>query len=216
MLASIVLPNAQLSAQTTLEVQPGLTIPNWKTPWVLDSYNKQPQLVPLHHSLVSVNNHTGSNLAGATVGSFFYKPKITTELYGLHSRNVLHTSSPVIYLLLDTDQDDSGEGKSDDLMEFAIVRAVQKKGKRIIDRIQITQLTGNSRHVGDAVEVDITHLPNSWYRITPKISLADGEYALLPIPKKEYGMYSTMVWDFAVDGNAPNSKEAISASSAAK
>jgi len=210
--ACVILPSIPLPAQTTLEVQPGLIIPNSNTPWVVDRYGEQTQLVPIHHSTVSVNNHTGSNLTGSAVGSFFYKPKVTTELNGTHSRNVVHTASPVIYFLIDTDQDDHGEGKSSGVFDFAVVRAVQNKGKRVLDRIAVTQLTGNTKHIGDAVDVTISQLPNSWYRIAPKSPLEEGEYALLPIPKKKNGMYSMVVWDFAVDPKAPASKEAILAS----
>jgi hypothetical protein len=63
-----------LSAQTGLPVvAPGLTIPNGSgaVPLALDRYQGKPELVPVHHSTVEVNNHTGSNLAGGLAAGPF-------------------------------------------------------------------------------------------------------------------------------------------------
>ena len=145
------------------------------------------------------------------MGSFFYKPNVTTELDGISSRNVLHTSTPVLYVFIDEGADD----KSSDQFQWVLERAVVTKGKRIVDRIAYTQLTGNGKHIVDTIETEITQLPNKWYRIMPKRSLQQGEYVLLPILKDKH-LFSLMVWDFTISPNAPNSKEAIVSTGAAK
>jgi hypothetical protein len=38
-----------VAAQSELQVEPGLKIPNAETPWAVDVFENQRQLVPLHH-----------------------------------------------------------------------------------------------------------------------------------------------------------------------
>jgi hypothetical protein len=197
-----------LLAQASMEVEPGLTIPDSKTPWALETYQGNRQLVPIHHSDVIVNQHAGANFAGSLAGSFFYKPKMTSELNGLNSRNQLHSESPVIYLLMDEDQDEGGDGKSSDSWSFIIVRAEQEKDKRIVDRIAVTQISGSVKRKTEVIDADVTQLPNHWYRIQPKAGMSEGEYALLPVWKAK-GTSSTVVWDFGINLSAPNEKDAI-------
>jgi hypothetical protein len=199
-----------LAAQTAPEVEPGLKIPNAKTPWAVDTFDSQHELVPIHHSIVNINKHMGSNLAGSVAGSVFYKPKVTTELGGLNSRNQLHTSDPVIYLLLEEDQDTAGQGKSSDAYDFVISKVVQVKEKRVIDQLAYTQLTGHAKRTVNFVETEITPMEDGWIRIRPKAPMPEGEYVLMPIPKTN-GAYSTTVWDFGINVKAPNAKDSISA-----
>ena len=197
-------------AQTSMEVEPGLTIPDSKTPWALETYQGKRQLVPIHHSDVSTNQHPGANLAGSLAGSFFYKPKLTSELNGSKSRNQLHSQSPVIYFLMDEDQDEGGSGKSAESWSFVIVRAEQEKDKRIVDRIAVTQVKGTVQRKTEVIDADATQLPNHWYRIQPKAPMPEGEYALLAVWKPT-GASSTVVWDFGINLSAPNEKDVIPA-----
>jgi hypothetical protein len=199
---------AGADAQSTLDVEHGLTIPNDRTPWALDSYKDQPELVPIHHSTVIVNRHMGENIAGALAGSVFYRTKLTTELDGMHSRTQLHGTTPVLYLLRESDQDPGGEGKDADIHTFAIVRARPVKNKRVVDSLSYTQLTGNAKRHEDFIEANTTEMPGGWIRIEPKAPMDEGEYCLLPIPKAN-GTYSNVVYDFGIDPAAPNEKDAI-------
>ncbi len=197
-------------AQTALEIEPGLTIPNAKTPWALEAYQGSRQLVPIHHSTVTVNRHTGSNLAGAVYGSVFFKPKMTTELNGINSRNQLHTATPVFYLLLEEDEDTGAPAKDSDAPTFVINRVKQLQDKRVVDRLAVNAFTGKGPHAIDQIEVDTKQLKDGWLQITPKAPMAEGEYAILPIPKTS-GAYSMVVWDFGVNLSAPNEKDVIPA-----
>ena len=77
------------------EVAPGLFIPHGGIPWALDIFAGAPELVPIHHSTVSVDNHRGSNLARSAV---FGKQKMTTQLDGLHANTRLHTTAPAFFV----------------------------------------------------------------------------------------------------------------------
>ena len=197
-------------AQTVFEIEPGLKIPNAKTPWAIDTFDSQRELVPIHHSTITVNKHTASNLAGSVAGSVFYKPKLTTELNGLNSRNQLHSNKPALYLFFEEDQDTDGQGKSTDTYDFVIARVeqIKAKDKRVIDQLAITQLTGHAKRREDFVETEITQMQDGWFRIEPKAPMPEGEYVLLPIPKMN-GTYSTIVWDFGINSKAPNAKDAV-------
>ena len=121
----------------------GLSIPGTAMPYALDSFDGKPELIPIHHSNVSINNHTGANVAGEMAGSFFYKPKMTTELPGAAAAVTLHSRRPVLYFHLD-DQDDSSADHNENLAGWTIVRAKSEKDKRIVSQIRLTQLTGTA------------------------------------------------------------------------
>jgi hypothetical protein len=92
-----------VAAQNELEIEPGLKIPNAKTPWAVDVFENQRQLVPLHYNLV-VNKYTAANT------------KVTTELDGSNSINQLHFDRPVLYFWLDE------RGNVSDIYDFVISR----------------------------------------------------------------------------------------------
>ena len=126
-----------LTGQTGPEGSPGLRVPGTSMPYALDSFDGKPELVPIHHSSVTVNNHPGANVAGAMAGSFFYKPKVTTELPGAAAAVTLRSRRPVLYFHLDG-QDDPGADHNENLVGWAIVRAKPDKDRRIVGQIRIT------------------------------------------------------------------------------
>ena len=86
-LFALILPfTPSMHAQSSPEPIPGVHIPNGSIPWAVDVYDGKQQIVPIHHTAVEVNNHKGANVAGSLAGSFFYKPKMTTEVNGAHAR----------------------------------------------------------------------------------------------------------------------------------
>lgn len=200
--------SASAQAQSALKVEHGLTIPNTRTPWAVDTFQDQAQLVPVHHSTIAVNRHNGANIAGSLAGSFFYKPKLTTELDGLNARTQLHSKTPIFYLLNEFDDDPGGQQKDSVTASYAIVKVVQAKNRRIMDTLSFTQLTGNAKHVGTFIEATSTKTPDGWVRIEPKSPMEEGEYCILPIPSVK-GSYSTVVFDFGITLGAPNAKDAI-------
>lgn len=196
-------------AQTTLSIEPGLTIPNDDTPWTLDTFRGKHELVPVHHTTANINNHTGANIAGSLAGSFFYKPKITTELPGPHARTVVHDPRPAFYLRSKPVPDDDGNPKADAAMTgWAIVHGVAQQKKRVFQEVRITQLTNHGERKDSAVDSTQLQLPGDWIKITPKEPLEPGEYAIVPLFRGQKFM-TAVLFDFTVDPAAPSAGDAV-------
>ena len=199
------------SAQDTRPVPaPGLRVPVGSIPYAFDHFQGKPQLVPIHHTTVEVNNHKGANVAGSLAGSVFYKPKMTIEVAGAHARTVLHDSSPTIFLHRLEDPDAEPDSPNADTTAFAIVHAITDKDRRVFAQIRFTQLTGNAKRNDGLVDSTVEKLPDGWIKLTPSTPLEPGEYALTLVPKAQ-NTFSTVVLDFRVDPAAPPAPDAISA-----
>ncbi len=212
-LKSCLLPLAILcasvcAAQTAPLAAPGLSIPSGSLPYALDHFEGKPELVPVHHSSVTVNNHKGANVAGSLAGSVFYKPKMTVEVAGAHARTILHDGAPSFYIHVGEDPDGGGDSASSESPVFAIVLATPDKDRRIFAQVRFTQLTGNAKRNDGIVDSTTERLPGGWLKITPKAPLPSGEYALNPIPKSQ-NAFSTVVFDFSIDPSAPNAADAV-------
>lgn len=206
---TIPLLGAQVAANT-LRVAPGLYVPSTSIPYALDEYHGQPELIPIHHSIVRVDNHNGANIAGELAGSFFYKPKITIDLNGQHARTQLHTSTPVFYFHAATDPDSSEDDPKSDTAVIALVRAHVKQDKRVLSTIRFTQFTEHAKRHDGVIASDIEKLPGGWFRVTPQAPMPPGEYAVMPIPRIA-STFSTVVFDFGIDPHAPQAKDAVTA-----
>ena len=191
-------------AQAVPEPAPGLRIPNGSRPWALDQFESNKQLVPVHSSAVQANNHKGSNVAGGLLAGPFYKSKFTTELAGESARTVLHTGTPVFYVLFNQDPD---QGQSQ-FAGWAVVHVVVDKDRRLLSTVKFTQLTGNAKRSDTQVDLEAETLPGGWLRLTPKAVLPPGEYALEPVMKQD-NAYSLNVYDFRIDPAAPNDADAV-------
>ena len=191
-----------LRAQYTLEVQPGLTIPNSDVPWALEIYQSTPQLVPIHQAKSYVDTHILANSVPLN-----FKNHFTFELRGLHAETQLHSATPLIYTLVETDLDPKWKIKSSDSLTFAIVEAKPIKTSRVIDDLIATGLAPHATSKTPFIDVEITQRPDKWYCIKPKSPLKEGEYALLAIRKNGFPM--KQVFDFRIDFSALNSKDAV-------
>jgi hypothetical protein len=191
-----------LVGQEKPEAAPGLRVPGTSMPYALDSFDGKPELIPIQHSNVSVNNHAGANVAGELAGSFFYKPKATTELRGEEAAVTLHSRRPILYFHIDGDDD-----HNENLAGWAIVRAKADKDRRIVAQIRFTQLTGHGKHNDDIIDTKEAHLPDAWTTITPSEDLANGQYVLTPIYKGN--LFASTVYAFGIDPSAPEDELAI-------
>lgn len=196
-----------MQAQSSPEPIPGVHIPNGSVPWAVDVYEGKQQIVPIHHTAIEINNHKGVNVAGSLAGSFFYKPKMTTEVNGSHARLALHTDKPVFYVQV---MDDPDGDSSSAFAHWAIVSAIVKKDRRILAQVNFTQLTGNAKRSDSQVDVTIEKLADGWLKITPVNPMTPGEYALQPVTKVA-NTFSTVIFDFTIDPKAPNAPDALSA-----
>ena len=197
------------SAQATLLVEPGLVIPNDDLPWALDKYKGIDQLVPVHRSSTNFNNHVGANLVGAATQSFFYKPKVTTELPGVTARTIVHDLRATFYFRDAPDPDGDGNPNARTaVVGWEILRASVKSDKRVFQQVRITSLTNQGKRANAVVYSEIEQLPGGWTKITPKAPLEPGEYAIAPIFKDPKFM-SGAVFDFSLDPTGENAKDAI-------
>jgi hypothetical protein len=193
-------------AQSAPEPIPGVHITNGSIPWAVDTYEGKRQVVPIHHTTVELNSHKGANIAGSLAGNVFYKPKMTIEVKGAHARVALHTDKPIFYVQV---LDDPGGDSDNPAGNLVINRATINQDRRIFSQTNFTQLTGNAKRRDLQVDISIEKLADGWLRIVPKAPLAPGEYALQPVPKAA-NTYSTVVFDFTIDVNAPNAPDALS------
>jgi hypothetical protein len=200
--------NAQNSP---FQVAPGLSITDGSVPWALETFQGKQQLVPIHHSTIEVNRHTGANVAGSLAGSFFYKPKMTTELSTPHARTQLHSTVPVFYLQYQQDSDNSGDSAKSATLTWAIVAATSVKDHRIFAATRYTQLTGNAKRQDGVIDAEVVDLSGGWYKITPKKALDQGEYAITPIFKGQ-NLFAAVIYDFGIDPSAANPKDTVVAS----
>lgn len=205
---ALALPFApSMHAQSSPEPIPGVHIPNGRIPWAVDIYDGKQQIVPIHHTAIEVNNHKGANVAGSLAGSFFYKPKMTTEVNGAHARLALHTEKPVFYVRVMDDPDGDSSGA---FSHWAIVRATVKKDRRILAQVNFTQLTGNAKRSDSQIDATVEKLADGWLKITPVNPLTPGEYALQPVTKVA-NTFSTVIFDFTIDPKGPNAPDALPA-----
>lgn len=196
-----------LVGQEKPEAAPGLRVPGTSMPYALDSFDGKPELVPIHHSNVSVNNHAGANVAGELAGSFFYKPKLTTELAGETAAVTLHSRRPILYFHIDGD-DDPNADHNENLVGWALVRAKPEKDKRIVAQIRFTQLTGHGKRNDDIIDTKEAQLPDGWTTLAPSEDLGNGQYVLTPIYKAG-NTYAPTVYAFGIDPSAPEAEGAI-------
>jgi hypothetical protein len=209
-LASLIflLPVATLGQTSGLAVQPGLSIPNAKTPWALDHFQGQDQLVPIHHSNVDVNGHTGANIAGALTKSFFYKPKWSVDLEGVHSSCHLHVGKPTFYVHSDEEESTSADSAKGTTYEWAVVRAHIDKDHRVFTQTRVNQLNHKTTRESDIIPATLTRLDNGWMRIALDQQLEVGEYAVMQIPASPK-FFSERVFDFGLDPSSANVTDSV-------
>jgi hypothetical protein len=187
---------------------PGLVVPRTALPYALDHFHTLPELVPIHHSSVEVNNHKGANLAGSLTGGIFYKPKMTIEVAGAHARSVIHDTKPTFYLHMLQDPDGKGDTESSESDVFAIIKAVPANDRRVFVQVRFAQLSGDAKKDDGLVGTTLERLPGGWIRLTPNEPLPPGEYAISPVFKAQ-NTFATMVYDFSLAPDAPNAVDAV-------
>lgn len=202
------LPVASFGQTSGFSIALGLAIPNTKTPWALDHFDGQDQLVPIHHSNVDLNNHTGANFAGALTKSFFYKPKWSVDLDGVHSICHLHVSKPTFYIHSDEEESTSSDAAKGTTYTWAVVRAHIEKGHRVFSQSRVSQLNHKSTRETDMIPATLTRLENGWIRISLDQQLDVGEYAVMQIPASPK-FFSERVYDFGMDPSSSNVTDSV-------
>ena len=196
-------------------VLPGLQLPDGGGVFLLDTYQSQPELVPIDQRTGGVNKNMKGNILRSAVNPIASNRQ-TVEVPGKHAPVQSHVTVPALYINLDQDpesddtvpdsvkSDDALEGKKEKPLSpterFRIVRLEPKGDKRVVGEIKIAVYGKISQ---DAKFVASTAQPmtGGWVKLTPTETLAPGEYAVVEMLGKQ-GM-NLYVWDFGVNPNAP-------------
>ena len=190
-------------AKTPL-VAPGLRLSEFGSVTLLDNYQGQPQLVEIEQSGGDINSNKKNNILRAAINPLA-SAKQTIELPGSHAKVQAHAALPAIYVNVQppdqgaaTNQPQQTEQAWD---RFKIVRAqVAKDNKRVVGAIKIA-VFGKVSQEQNLIPTTAEQLTGGWVKVTPKLPLEPGEYAVAEMLGKE-GM-NLYVWDFGVNPSAP-------------
>jgi hypothetical protein len=195
-------------------VLPGLQLPEEGGVLLLDTYQTQPELVPIDQRTGGVNKNMKGNILRSTVNPIASNRQ-TVEVPGKHASVQSHVTVPALYINLDREQEsddaptptksgDAAEGKKNGPLSpterFRIVRLAPKGDKRVVGDIKIAvygKITQDAKFVASTAQP----MTGGWVKLTPTESLPPGEYAVVEMLGKE-GM-NLYVWDFGVNPNAP-------------
>jgi hypothetical protein len=210
----------------TPDVSPGLRLPDEEGIWALDTFHDQPELVALAQNSASVDRRTGHNVLRAAINPVGGVQQ-TIQIPGAESKVKLHVNDPALYVSLTLPDDavadssavtvdtrGAGSIKQKDAVsspnsQYAIVRVRSnfKKDYRVVSGIKIG-VTGKVTQTEDTIPTTAQVLPGShWMRLTPVQPLTIGNYALMELLGP--GQVNLSVWDFSIDPQGPDNKNAI-------
>jgi hypothetical protein len=182
------------------EVAPGLRLPADGGVLVLDTFENQPQLVPLEQNSGEINtDRTGSILRAAINPVAGAKESI--EVPGPHAKAQVRTASPIFYVRMESADQAATAGAQSDLPwdRFRIVRMQAKPDKRVLGNIKVA-VYGKVSQEQKLVPTSAAQLSAGWVKLTLTNKLAAGEYAVVELLGEEgINLY---VWDFGVNPQA--------------
>ncbi len=109
--------------------------------------------------------------------------KVTVELDGAHSANVVSNSRPEFYFRLSQDE------------RFGIVRLTQaKKNSRVVQKWVVVPVSNETVEEQEDVEIFRKQVDDGLYKIWPTAPLEPGEYAVVEFTQ---GKRNIQTWDFA-------------------
>jgi hypothetical protein len=187
------------------QVAPGLNLPDEAGIFLLDTFDNEPQLVPIEQNTGQVKKNTKDNILRAAINPVA-SAKQTIELEGSHASVQSHATIPSLYINLnsDTSSADATAGSQTPGLPFDRFKIVRmqntKNGKRIVGDIKIA-IYGKVSQEQKLVATTSQLMTGGWVKVTPTQSLANGEYAVVEMLGQD-GM-NLYVWDFGVNPNAP-------------
>jgi hypothetical protein len=212
-------------ASLTPEVAKDLRLPDLDNVLALDTYQGDPQLIPVLQSDGELNHNTAHNILKSAVNPLSSSHQLI-QLKGDRSAVQLHVDSPVIYIRIGetavtpngsepmtVDTHGASQAMTDKhpndplASRYVIVQADVRTHSRIVSSFKISAL-GTVQQQADVIATTIEVLPGGhWMKLTPKQPLGFGEYALMEVlSDKEVNLG---VWDFGVHPMAPANRDAI-------
>jgi hypothetical protein len=211
-------------------ISPGLRLPDESGLWILDNYQGDPELVHALQANGDLNRASEHSVLKWTIGSTG-GAKEPVRIEGGAAKVQLHVNEPVLFISLDhapapgedtapasaltvdthgaSSIKDKNSHSSPD-SRYAILRLSSSHNLRTATAAEIAQLA-QPGHAENIVETKKEILPGSrWMKITPKIPLLIGEYALIEILSPENGAPRDLnidVWDFGVNPRAQENKD---------
>jgi hypothetical protein len=198
-------------AAKTPEVSPGLHLPYSDGVFLLDNFQRQPQLVQLNQNGGEIDRDVKGNIIRSTINPLASN-KQSVELKGAHAAVQSHMARPVIFVNFATDTDSTtpaasakdGGQKSQPApgteQRYRLVRVKSKDGNRVVGNIKIA-FYGKVSQQENFVASTVQPVSGGWVKVTPNADLAPGEYALVEmLDPKEMNLF---VWDFGVNPSAP-------------
>jgi hypothetical protein len=210
----------------TPDVSPGLRLPDEEGIWALDTFHDQPELVALAQNSAAVDRRTGHNVLRAALNPVGGVQQII-QIPGAISKVRLHINDPALYVSLSLPDDavaassavtvethgagsmKQKDGSSSASSQYVIVRVRSnfKKDYRVVSGIKISG-TGKVTQTDDVLPTTAQVLPgNHWMKLTPAQPLTIGDYALMEVLGP--GQVNLSVWDFSIDPQGPDNKNAI-------
>jgi len=210
-------------------VAPDLRLPEQDSVLALDTWQGEPELVPLMQSAGDLNRSTSHNVLRQALNPLA-APHQLLVLKGTRSYIQVHVDSPVFYLRVGDDSgvptggtpltvdthgasQRAGDSKTDSsggspTSQYVIVRADVRTDARVIASFRTSRLNGDVRRQEDIVETHSELMRGGhWMKLTPVEPLGFGEYALMEvISDKEVNLG---VWDFGVHPTAPENRDVI-------
>jgi len=186
-------------------VAAGIRLPEAGGVFLLDTFQGQPELIPLHQNGADINKNTAGNILRGAINPVA-SSKQTIELAGPRARVQSHVADPAIYVALDDGGDPSADYTSETAKDhFRLVRCELQKGNRVVGALRIA-VYGKVKRETSFVETKVEPVSEHWVKVTPAAPLPAGEYALVELLGEE-GI-NTFVWDFGVNSSAPENRDA--------
>ncbi len=187
---------AKEDAQTPT-VARGLKLPSEGGVFLLDQYKGNPSLAEVVQNGSELNKHMGRNILRAAINPIATTSKQSIELKGEHARVQVHTTTPEIYVDIDSDTQDQPLRMED---RFRLVRVESKKGNRVVGNLKVS-IIGKTSEETSAVKVRAEKFSGDWVKLLPLENLEPGEYAVVEMLGAK--SMNTYVWDFGVNPSAP-------------
>jgi hypothetical protein len=206
----------------TPEVAHDLRLPEEDSVLALDTFHATPELVPIPQQGSDLNKETGHAALKSLINPSSVAHRILS-IPGTASDIQLHVASPVFYVRIGSDDEDTGGPAFTVDTHGAAGRATPTGGNaesgyvlerldvrddvRIVNSFRIATL-GTGRPQPDIIETTQQVLPGDrWMKLTPKQPLEPGEYTLIEVLSDHE--VNLNVWDFGVHSNAKENVEAI-------
>jgi hypothetical protein len=191
-------PSADIASSDDLDVADGLQLPIYGHAWALDTWKGVSELVQLRHSQSALEH------------SFSLTPRHSIVLQGEAASVRIHKDPPQIFLRGVSGNDDNAVRSDFVLVRLNSLGQRREATKTASDEVAAAGKDKRKKlQSADVIELTQQRVAaTDWYRLSPKDSLEQGEYALVPIPKTPAAELGEL-YDFAIDLHAPENHQVL-------